>query len=72
MAKVFAEVEEIELDNDYGTTTSGVCVTCSRCGHMTESFGTDTGSVKRCLAMLRDECPKDESNFYITQADPLC
>lgn len=43
----------------------GVRATCSRCGHTTESFGEDSGSVKRCLAMLNEECPKDENNYYV-------
>jgi hypothetical protein len=65
--RVLCEVEETELDGDY-STVEGVCATCSRCGHETESYGTTDASVKRCLAMLRDECPNGERNFYIAGA----
>ncbi len=43
-----------------------VRVTCSRCGHETMSYGTDDNSVKRCLALMREECPFLESNFYVS------
>jgi hypothetical protein len=56
-------VNEIELEGDYGMVDS-VEVVCSRCGHFTESFGTGQASIRRCLALLREECPKKERNFY--------
>jgi hypothetical protein len=58
--------EEVDLDGDYGSVDS-VMVTCPRCGHETESFGTDTPSLDRCLVLLREECPREESNFYILE-----
>lgn len=64
MAKVSCDVEEIELDGDFGEIPS-VRVTCSRCGHQTESFGTEEKSILRCLAILREECPEGEENFYV-------
>jgi hypothetical protein len=64
--RVECEVEEIELDGDYSKVL-GVQVTCSRCGHTTESFGTGPASVRRCLALLREECPRDEDNFYFVE-----
>ena len=57
------EVHETELEGDYGMV-DGVEVVCSRCGHFTESFGTGPASIRRCLALLREECPKKERNFY--------
>ena len=62
--KVSCEVDEVELVNDEGWDQPGVSVTCSRCRHVTESFGTTDASVKRCLALLREECPRSEKNFY--------
>jgi hypothetical protein len=44
-------------------------VTCSRCDHQTESFGTSGASIRRCLALLREECPEDEENFYVTDEE---
>jgi hypothetical protein len=31
----------------------------------TESYGTSEASVRRCLVMLREECPRGERNFYV-------
>jgi hypothetical protein len=45
----------------------GIRAECSYCDHMTESLGVGEASRKRCLAIMREECPEDEgdSNFYI-------
>lgn len=66
--KVNVEVQEIELDGDYGPV-DGVCVTCTRCGHQAEVFGTSVQSVRRGCIMLRDECPEDESNYYVSPVE---
>jgi hypothetical protein len=63
--KVYCEVEETDLENDSGRMTPGVVLKCSRCGHTTQSFGTSERSIKRCLALMREECPEGESNFYV-------
>ena len=62
--RVYCEIEEVELDGDY-TTVEGVEAPCQRCLHTTESYGTDEPSIRRCLALMREECPRKESNFYI-------
>lgn len=62
--KVTCAVEEVDLDGDYGSVP-GIEVECQRCNHVTESFGTSERSVKRCLALMREECPEDKSNFYV-------
>lgn len=67
--RVRCEVEDVGLENDEGREVPGVCATCSRCGHATESFGTEGPSVRRCLALLREECPEGESNFYVAEGD---
>lgn len=42
-----------------------------KCGvsfrHETQSFGTSEASVRRCLALMREECPNGENNFYIAE-----
>jgi len=63
--EVRCSVNYIELEGDHGMIDS-VSVTCSECGHETESYGTGANSVRRCLALLREECPREESNYYIT------
>lgn len=65
MPTVKCEIEEISLDGDYSDDIPGITATCSKCGHTTESFGTEEGSIKRCLALMREECPRGENNYYI-------
>jgi hypothetical protein len=64
MAKVSTTTDYVDLDGDYGTV-DGVEVTCDRCGHSEESFGTDELSLRRCAALLRENCPRRENNFYL-------
>ena len=45
----------------------GVILQCTKCGHETESFGTTQTSIKRCLALMREECPMGENNWYIEE-----
>ena len=65
MARVKCEVSQREITNESGREIEGVAVTCGRCEHEEESFGTGEGSIKRCLALLRENCPRDEHNFYV-------
>ncbi len=64
MAKVTCDIEEVELEGEY-TTVDGVQATCSKCDHQTESYGTSDASIKRCLVLMREECPMGEANFYV-------
>lgn len=63
MIRVPCEVTEVELDAD-PAPVPGVCVTCSRCGHAAEVYGTERPSVRRGLVTLLAECPRGETNFY--------
>ncbi len=65
--RVPCTVDEIDMEGEYGGDVPGVCVTCSRCDNQTESFGTGPASVRRCLVLLREECPNEESNFYVAE-----
>jgi len=62
--RVECEVDYDDIETDSGQLVSGVRVTCGRCGHETESFGTGEASIRRCCALLREECPRGERNFY--------
>jgi hypothetical protein len=62
--KVKCSVSECELDGDSGRLVEGVQAECSRCGNTTRSFGTSDASRKRCLVLMREECPRNEKNFY--------
>jgi hypothetical protein len=65
--KVLSAIDTIELENDTGRLIESVSATCSRCGHATESFGTSDSSIRRCLVLLREECPEGEDNFYVDE-----
>jgi hypothetical protein len=65
--KIACSIDFAELENDDGFPLDSVCATCSRCGHETESFGTSDRSIRRCLVLMREECPERESNFYISE-----
>jgi hypothetical protein len=51
--------DEIEID--------GVTAACPRCDHTTEAYGTGGASIRRCLATLREQCPRRERNFYFDE-----
>lgn len=68
--RVECEIEEVDLENENGRVVEGVRATCNRCLHETESFGTSEASRKRCLALMREECPKSEENFYVDSEAP--
>lgn len=63
--RVEVGIDETILTNDDGNDVEGICATCSLCGHQTESYGTSEKSVKRCLALMREECPEEQANFYV-------
>jgi hypothetical protein len=67
--RVVCDIEETTLTNDEGLDVESVEATCRKCGHVTESFGTDDRSVRRCLALMREECPRGQWNFYVSD-DP--
>jgi hypothetical protein len=63
--RVTCDIAETTLTNDDGYDVESVEAICRECGHITESFGTDDPSVKRCLALMREECPRGQWNFYV-------
>jgi hypothetical protein len=65
--RVACGIEEVELENDDGRPIDGVRATCNRCDHETESFGTSSVSVRRCLVLMREECPNGENNWYLAE-----
>ena len=69
MAKVECMVDYTEEENEEGFVNDCVMVECGECGHETQSWGHGKPSVKRCLALLREECPDGESNFYVDGDD---
>ena len=62
--KVNVRISEIVLENEDGYDIPSIMTACSRCGTTTESFGQSDRSVRRCLVLLREGCPRNENNFY--------
>jgi hypothetical protein len=62
--RVEAEIDYDEVENENGHLVDVTTAACSRCDHTTESYGSSERSVRRCLALLREECPEGENNFY--------
>lgn len=71
MSRVKCQITKATLTNDDGRDVDGVIAYCNRCGHETESFGTSESSIKRCLVLMREECPLTQGNFYIAEDDWL-
>lgn len=67
VVRVRCVIEEVELENERGYPVDGVSATCTRCRHSSESFGTGEASRRRCLALLAEECPENEENFYVDE-----
>ena len=67
--KVNCEIEEITISGDHSDEVPSTRARCTRCDHETESFGTSDRSVKRCLVLMREECPQGEDNFYVSEND---
>lgn len=63
--KVHVTITETETENDYGRNVPSIVAKCTECDHEVVSFGQGDASRRRCLAVMREECPMDESNFYV-------
>ena len=63
--RVTCDIEETTLTNDEGYDVDSIEATCGQCGHVTESFSVDEPSIRRCLALMREECPRGQWNFYV-------
>lgn len=66
MAKKSIPCEIRGVDVEFqGRTIDGVEATCTDCGHTETAGGTGDKSVKRCLALMRENCPENGNNFYV-------
>ena len=61
--KVSVEVYETTTEGEYGDVPC-LDLTCPRCGHSVQVYGSEEASAKRGALMLREECPRGENNFY--------
>ena len=67
--RIECSVEYVDLENDQGRMIPSVRVRCGQCDHETESFGTSARSVRRCLMLLKEECPEGEGDNHYYHAD---
>lgn len=65
--RVTVDIYETTTAGDYGDVPC-LDLTCTRCGHSVEVYGTEDASAKRGALMLREECPWNENNFYDVSA----
>src|SRR5262245_146246 len=61
--RVHVEIDHTDVETDDGQM-EGLYLVCARCGHEVKVAGTTGASARRGAIMLREECPKGESNFY--------
>ena len=61
----WVEIEDGDAGEPPVTTAS-----CNRCKHETESYGESIDSETRCLVLMRKECPRRESNYYVCEDCP--
>ena len=64
---VACTIDYVDLENDDRREVESVRATRSTCGHETESFGTSAVRVRRCLVLMREECPHHQSNWYFAE-----
>jgi len=57
--RIACHVAEVDVED-----VPGVVATCTIYRHEVESFGQTGASVRRCLAVMRAECPRGRSNLY--------
>lgn len=69
MAKIKCFISTDFDENDNGHQVLCTFAVCDKCGHETRSFGDHEDSAKRCLALMREECPRNENNFYVEAYD---
>lgn len=59
-----SETRESHNGNEYTVEVPYMTVTCARCGHSRTVHGHERDSYDAACILLRETCPKGESNFY--------
>jgi hypothetical protein len=67
--RVLCDVQTVMLENEQGREIESIEAVCSRCEWTTQSLGTGESSRLRCLALMREECPEAENNFYLESSE---
>jgi hypothetical protein len=61
--RVHVDIDHTDVAGESGQV-EGLYLVCARCSHEVEVAGTTAASARRGAMMLREECPRGESNFY--------
>lgn len=69
MSRIECRITYGEAASESGVMVKCVRALCMHCGHKTLSFGQHDASVRRCLAVMREECPEGDKNFYVVDED---
>ena len=64
MRRISTTTTRREIVRSFGSI-EGVEVKCDRCGHAEEGYGVTEDAVRRCAALLRENCPLREKNLYL-------
>lgn len=64
MTRISCSLSYTTSYNAEGFEVQCVSVECSRCNHSETAYGESEASVKRCLANMRENCPRNENNYY--------
>lgn len=64
MTRISCSLSHTTTYNEKGIAVDSVAVECSRCGKTATAYGESEASIKRCLVTLRQDCPRNENNYY--------
>ena len=56
-------IEHAMIESDEGPI-SGLCIECSKCEHVVEVYGREHKSIRYGAALMRQQCPLGEQNYY--------
>lgn len=65
MNEVWCDLTRQLVEGADGQMVPGLVLKCIQCDHAVEVMSQGLPSCKRALAMMREECPKGQSNWYL-------
>ena len=66
--RVACDIETVS-PNDEGYDIDSIEATCRQCGHVTESFGTDDPSIRRCQVLIEEDLRRDNGTSTSKQSE---
>lgn len=65
MSTVYCDITYGTTENDDGEEVDCTYANCQECDATIMSYGMSNRSVRRCLVVMREECPNGEENYYM-------